>query len=393
MIYLRYKVHSLYTCYITLYNIKESNATMNITNIFSNINPKEVIKNLPDAVFVVDFDGKIMWANEKASIIFESQINQLKGLVFDEIVVNGLELAEQSYSRRSSVVTGAFSANGKEFFVEINARKYIEQYFITIRDITTMTNVLAAAEQTGRLNKENNIMLTRLSNEIKSPLQSIIGFSQALIDGLGGEINEKQDKYVRIINKNSAELLYFMDKLIEFSQAESSLMNISKHPFDLINTIQTIVKNNESQLNAKKLVINYNFDDFNKKTVYSNENAVRIVLQNILETSIKLTESGSISIKVDHPELEITEKLAENKDSTAFVRITFTDTGIGFAESELDDLFEPYSHLEKINKKTIARSITLGTVSTLVKRLGGIIWVNSEVMKGSSFFVILPVEK
>lgn len=124
----------------------------------------------------------------------------------------------------------------------MNAKKYVEQYFITIRDITAMTNVLTIAERTGRLNKEKNVMFVKTSNEFKSPLQSIIGFSQALLDGLGGEINEKQNKYIKIINKNSTELLHFIDKFIEFAQAESSLFNYNNQPFDIVNTIQTVAK-------------------------------------------------------------------------------------------------------------------------------------------------------
>lgn len=370
---------------------------MNITNLFSNINPKEVIKNLPDAVFVIEDDGKIIWANDKASIIFEAGIKDLKNLNFDEIVVNGLELAEKSFARRNSVVTGAFTIEGKEFFVEMNAKRYIEQYFITIRDITAMTNVLANAEKTGRLNKEKNIMLTKLSNEIKSPIQSIIGFSQALLDGLGGDVNEKQNKYVKIINKNSTELLYFMDKFLEFAQAESSLFRHENQPFDLVNTIQTIVKNNDIAISAKNLEINYNFDEFNKKVVYSDEDAVKIILQNLLETSIKLTEVGSITIKVDHPDLDIIDKcgakIFKGGRNTSYVKITLSDTGMGLTETEMDGLFEPYTQLDKAHKKTILRSITLGTVQTLLKRLGGAVWVNSEVMKGCTFIVILPVEK
>ena len=65
---------------------------MNFANILCNINPREVIKNLPDVVFVVDSDGRIIWANEKASIVFETSIKNLKGLYFNEIVANGVEL-------------------------------------------------------------------------------------------------------------------------------------------------------------------------------------------------------------------------------------------------------------------------------------------------------------
>ena len=370
---------------------------MDFTNLFSNINPREVTKNLPDAVLVIDLDGRIVWANNKASIIFESNRSDLKGLNFDEIVANGVLLAEKSHSKRNSVVTGAFTAEGKEFFIEMNARKYVEQYFITIRDVTAMTNVLTIAEKTGRLNKEKNIMISKLSNEIKSPLQSIIGFSQALLDGLGGEINDKQNKYVKIINKNSSELLYFMEKFIEFSQAESSLFKFDNQPFDLMNTIQNVVKNNETTINSKDLSINLDFDDFNKKAVYSDENSVKIILQNILETSIKATDVGVITIRVNHPEPEEIEKCGIKTTNDAgvfsYVKITISDTGMGLAESELEGIFEPYTQLDKTHKKTILRSITLGSAYTIAKRLGGAIWINSEVMKGSSFFVILPIEK
>ena len=390
------KQSSIYKLY-KVYNIKESNATMNLTNLFSSINPKEVLKNLPDVVFVVDPDGKVVWTNDKASIIFETSVNTLKGLNFDELVANGLELAEKSYSRRNSVVTGAFTIEGKEFFVEMNAKKYIDQYFITIRDITAMTNVLANAERTGRLNKEKNIMFVKLANEIKSPIQSVIGFSQALLDGLGGDINDKQAKYVKIINKNSSELLYFMEKFLEFSQAESSLFTCDVQPFDLINAIQTIVKNNENALNTKKLIVNFDFEEFNKKTVYSDEDCVKIILQNILETSVKLTDTGSITIKLDHPDVELIEKsgikLLNGADTDSYVRISVTDTGMGLTQNEIEGIFEPYTQLDKSHKKTIVRSLSLGTVQTILRRMGGGISINSEVMKGCTFNIILPIKK
>ena len=367
---------------------------MNITNLFNSINPREVIKNLPDVVFVVDSDGKIIWANDKASIIFEAPRSALKGLYFNEIVANGMELAEKAYARRNAVVTGAFTFDGKEFFIEMNARKYIDQYFITIRDITAMTNVLANAEKTGRLNKEKNIMLTKLSNEFKSPIQSIIGFSQALLDGLGGEINEKQSKYVKIINKNSTELLYFMDKFLEFSQAESSLFNCNSEPFDLTNAIQSVVKSCENDLNAKGITVNYDYENFDKKVVYSDEAHLKIALHNIIETSAKMTDNGTITIKLDYPEpetIESSEDEIENAVENSNIRISITDTGMGFAESEIDGLFEPYTQLDKVHKKAILRSLTLGTAYTIIKRLGGTLSAHSEVMKGTTFTIILPV--
>lgn len=366
---------------------------MNITNLFNNINPREVIQNLPDAVIVLDSDGVIIWANEKAGIIFETGRKNLKGLNFDEIVDNGIDLAQQAYSKRNSIVSGAFSVSGKEFFVELSARKYLEQYFITLRDVTAMTNVLANAEKTGLLNKEKNIMLTKLENEIKSPLQSIIGFSSALT----AIKDEKQNKYAKIINKNSTELMYFMDKLLEYSKVESSLFDYELQQFDIVNLIQSVIKNYRDELNSKGLTLNFDCEEFNKKTVYSDEKCIKIILQNLLETSIKLTDSGTITIKLEHPDIDTIKesgvKVQDNSDIFSYIKLSVSDTGIGLTSSEKENLFEPYSHLNKINKKILIRSLVLGTASIITKKMGGAINVQSEVMKGTNFNVVLPVKK
>ena len=188
-----------------------------------------------------------------------------------------------------------------------------------------------------------------------------------------------------------------MDKFLEFAQAESSLFACNNRAFDLLNTVQTIVKNNEKELNAKGLTIEYDTEDFNKKAIYNDENVIKIILQNILETSIKLTDSGKITIKINHPDIDTVEKcgakIVKNANNFSYVRITIADTGMGLAESELNGIFEPYTQLDKTNKKTILRSISLGTAQTMLKRMGGAIWINSEVMKGSIFNIILPIEK
>ena len=160
---------------------------------------------------------------------------------------------------------------------------------------------------------------------------------------------------------------------------------------------EQLKKEGNDALNAKNLIVNYDFEEFNKKAVFSDENCVKIILQNILETSIKLTDVGSITIKVDHPEMDVVErcgaKILNDANSFSYVRITITDTGMGLAESEQEGMFEPYTQLDKAHKKTILRSITLGTAYTMLKRMGGAVWVNSEVMKGSTFCIVLPVER
>ncbi len=370
---------------------------MNIGNIFKDLtfNFSNVLKNLPDAVMIVEHDGRISWLNEKATTVFESGKKLIKSCNFDDLVDNGREKIEKSIATRTPIIAGAFTPNAKEFFIELNAKPYHNSFIVTIRDITAMTNVLSNAEQTSQFNKEKNAMLVKLANEIKSPINSIAGFSQALLDGLGGEITEKQDKYVRIINKNSVDLLHFMDKLIEFSYAESTLYEYDFQIFDVVNAIQNVIRNNDLITSSKGLTINFDFEQLAKRAIYSDEKTLKTILQNLFDISIKLTETGSISFKITYPEESILKELRifENVNPASLIHISITDTGIGLQETEMEGLFEPYTQLDKSNKKNIVRSITLGTANILARRLKGIVWAESEVMKGTTFNLIIPINK
>ncbi len=371
---------------------------MNLLNLINpnGVNKKEVLQYLPDAVFVVEEEvGRILWANKKASMMFGVEVEELCNMNFDEIVVKGMELAEQSSYKDVSVIGGA-SVGEKEFFIELSANLLENQYFISIRDVTEMTHILAQAEKTGRLNKDKNLMLTKLSSEFKSPIQSILGFSQALNDGLGGEINDKQRKYVRIINKNATELLYFMDKFFEFAQVESKLYQKHMQSFDITELIQSVIRENEVTITTKKLNITTNFENIASKNIYSDENALKIILQNIIEISIKLTEIGSISIDLYNPSLSDVEDVGitpiKNATETSYMMIRISDNGIGLQENDVDGIFEPYTQLDKTNKKNLVRSISLGSAKELIKALNGAIWLQTEVMKGTVFSMIIPVE-
>lgn len=379
--------------------IKELLQIMNLGNVFRDflygLNFKRVLKNLPDAVLIVETDGRISWVNDKATTIFEGGKRLLKSYHFDDLVDKGREKIEKSITTRTPIIAGAFTPTAKEFFIELNAKSYHGSYIVTMRDITAMTNVLTNAEQTSQFNKEKNAMLVKLSNEIKSPINSIVGFSQALLDGLGGEISEKQEKYVRIINKNSNDLLNFMDKLIEFSYAESTLYEYDYQTFDIVNSIQNIIRSNDLAVSSKGLTVNFDYEEIAKRAIYSDEKTLKTIIQNLFETSIKLTDTGSISFRIFYPDPEMISelKIFDNFKENSLMQISITDTGIGLQETELDGLFEPYNQIDKTNKKNIVRSISLGTANILARRLNGIVWAESEVMKGTTFNIIIPIEK
>lgn len=366
-------------------------------DLLAKINPSMVYKHLPISVLVTDLYGNIIWVNDNAAVLFEGTKGILKSKNIDDIVINGLDSVKSAVSKEDPVATAAISITEQEFFVEINAVEVDEKYYITISDTTTITNFLSTAEKSGRLNKDKNQMIYKLATELKSPIQSIQGFSKALLDGMGGALTDKQAKYARIINKNAVDYAYFLDKFIEFAQTESMCVPLNLQIFDVINSIQNLIKINEHLFEMKNIKVNFDAEDITKRAIYSDEGLVKIILQNIIEASVKLTDLGLIDIKLTYPDLvEVRQSginVKETAKDTDYLKISVIDTGVGYTESDLEDLWEPYVHINRSNRKNLVRTFGLGSVQNAVKALGGSWSVRSEVMQGCIITVILPIEK
>lgn len=360
----------------------------------SKVKDTDILSSFPDGILVIGTDGSIELINEKATALLDISKNELFKQNINDVFENGLELVNQA-------LTSAVVAKSKDSYFDMTAKTYDDKVIISFRDVTqnykTVTTIVAEHETTKKFNKDKNVFLTKLSNEIKSPLHSIIGFSQAMVDGLGGEMTDKQEKYIKIINKNSNEMLYLLDKILELSKTESNLFEYDYQVFDVINTVQTILKNYEPALKAKSLNLTLEAEDALKKAVYSVEGAFKVIFQNIIETSINSTDIGSINIKIYHPELEAVSQLGleipEGSNEKSFLMFNISDTGTGISENDLDVIFEPYSQLDRPNKKYIVRSIALASAKNLVKYLKGEIWLESEPMQGTTYNVIIPIEK
>lgn len=370
---------------------------MNNFNFLAKLNPNIILKNLPIAIIVTDLNGNILWLNEVTAALFESTKSAVRKHTLDELIVNGLESVRSAVVKEAPVATAAVSFTEQEFFVEVSAVESDDRYYITISDTTAITNFLATAEKSGKLNKDKNQMIYKIATELKSPVQSIQGFSKALLDGLGGELNDKQAKYAGIISKNAVDYLYFLDKFIEFAQTESMCVPLNLQIFDVVNFIQNIIKANDDLFLMKNIKVNFDAEEITKRAIYSDENLLKIILQNIIEASVKLTDLGLLDIKLTYPDLvEVRKsglKIRDGQSETSFLKISVIDTGVGYTESDLEDLSEPYVHMNRSNRKNLVRTFGLGSVNNAVKALNGAWNVRSEVMQGCVITIILPIEK
>ena len=370
-------------------------------NFLSKAKDIDILSSIPDGIIMIDNDGKIEWINDIVPVFFRKDKKEILKQKINEIIDGGLDLAKQAAETVQPVVGRVKSEIGLDTYFEITSKVIGGFYVLAIRDVTknykTVSNIMVEHESSRKVTKDKNNFLIKLSSELKSPLQSILGFSQAMVDGLGGEMSEKQEKYIKIIHKNSTDILYLINKIIELAKTESKFYEYDFQIFDVVNAIQSVLKESSQVIKNKNLNVTFDSEEIIKKTIYLDEAIFKVIVQTLLETSINSTDIGSISIKISHPEMELVSEqnleTSENIGSLGYLMLTVSDTGAGISEGDLDVIFEPYAQLEKINKKNIVRSIALASVRNLVKSLNGAIWVESEIMQGASYKIIIPIEK
>jgi len=360
---------------------------MNFTKILFKNTSFDVEKALPDAVIYCSKDWKIQWVNDKASEIFETSKMNLKTSDISDFIENAKNLIICASGDSKSVIV---KMTNREIYFEMTAKEYEDGYVLDFRDIETgnTSEGKALVSEPETVNKNKNEFLVKLANDFKSPLQSIIGFSQAMTDGLGGNISEQQEKYIRIIRKNSSDLMYFAEKLFELSRTESAMPSPEMKTFDIVNLVNSTVRYNEQLCKDKELKWNVQIAEGMKNTVVTDENIMKNVIQNIFEVILKSVDMGDISVMISTPDEEFVK--SKNLPERDYIMLSINSSSLLLSESDLELMFEPYKIVDSPNRKNLLRAITLASVKNMVQALYGIIWVESRILKNTVFNIIIP---
>lgn len=359
---------------------------MDFRKILNKNNSIDIETCLPYGLILVSPEGMISWVNEQflndmeteKDIVIASHINIFFEDGFAAIERSAKSSAKEFIKRESS----------KETF-EVLAKEVDYGYVADIRRTTQKAQISTFSAVDDIANKNKNNLIVKIANDIKAPLQSIMGFSQALLDGLGGAINEKQEKYTKIIYKNSDELLYLTDKFTELAKSEMDLIEKDYKVLDVVNLIQSTVRFTEQLHKDEAVEIKFETDPAIRKTFHADENGIKLAVQNILEAVLRYMDLGNISVVLSIPPNHILEEASLNNG----LLVSIICSGFSLSETELNMIFNPYTNAEGVSKRFIARSIALTFVKNIINGMSGQIWVTSEVLKNTTFNILIPINE
>ena len=284
--------------------------------------------------------------------------------------------------------------------VDVSSQKN-KRYILTIVDNTQdhslLDQLIAERQEQKVLNHTKNVLLVKMANYLRSPLHSVVGFSQAMLEGLSGDLNEKQSKYINIINNNSSEILMLINKLIELSQVESDIYKFDYNSFDISALLSVIVNETNVKIQNKDIRLSANTAELLKQNCYSDKNVIKGVISNLLDNAINCIETGSITINVSNPLPEYLLlkgfEVNNNVNEKSYLMVEINCKGIDTSQYGSNDVFDPYVQVEKNSKKYLLQSLLLGSTKRYLNKLKGDIWINSQYENQASFCFIIPVEK
>jgi signal transduction histidine kinase len=221
--------------------------------------------------------------------------------------------------------------------------------------------------------------LANMSHELRTPLNAIIGFSEVLAEGMFGEINAKQEEYLKDILESGQHLLSLINDILDLSKIEAGRMELEATDFDLPSAVENALILVRERASRRGITLGRIIDD-RLGTIRADERKVKQVLLNLLSNALKFTpEGGRIDVR------------AALQDGVAEVSVA--DTGVGIAPEDQEAVFEEFRQVGTTAKKVEGTGLGLALSRKFIELHGGRIWVKSQVGVGSTFTFALPVRR
>jgi PAS domain S-box-containing protein len=214
-----------------------------------------------------------------------------------------------------------------------------------------------------------------MSHEIRTPMNGVLGFTEELLRDK--TLNKQQREQVEYINSSSSGLLEIINDILDYAKLSSGQLTLEDRPFSLKNKLAELEKATKFVVEKNGNQLKWSLADDIADYIISDENRINQILTNLISNAAKFTTNGEIKINVQKCQ-------TDNEQSLKF---TISDNGIGIPKDKLEDLFRPFIQAEdSTSRKYGGTGLGLTISKNLVTALGGEIWVESELKKGTTFY-------
>lgn len=326
-----------------------------------------ILDSMLEGVMVTDAEGRITSSNPSFLKIFGLKENPAGEPLL--AVLRNIEIHQQI-------------SNVRELRTGMEKELQVENLILFARsapvrkgaEVTEVVTVFTDVTELRRLERARRDFIGNVSHELRTPLTSISGYTEALVEGQG--LDDMQIGFLRKIERNSTQLQEIVDALLELARIEQDHVDPKNEQIDLPRLFSEIRGDLSARLVDRKVELEFP-ERIPPTTISAPEVYLKRVFLNLLDNSLKYTEEGSIKVAV---ELQSEEVL-----------IAVSDSGAGIPDHDLERVFERfYRGTQAVSDRIAGSGMGLAITKHMVEVMGGRIWMESQLKKGTTVFFTIP---
>ena len=284
-------------------------------------------------------------------------------LVREDRLVGGLSVVRKT--------PGAFAVETVNLL-----RTFATQSALAIQNARLFREIEEKSRQLEAASQHKSEFLANMSHELRTPLNAIIGFSEVLSERMFGELNEKQEEYLKDIYASGTHLLSLINDILDLSKIEAGRMELELTDFDLPQAIDNALTLVRERAGRRGIALHQSVEE-HLGEIRGDERKVKQVLLNLLSNALKFTPEGG--------RVEVLARVVGG-----MAEISVTDTGVGIAPEDQEAVFEEFRQVGTAEKKAEGTGLGLTLCRKFIELHGGRIWVKSQVGVGSTFTFTIP---
>lgn len=355
---------------------------------------KLAVENVSDQIVITDAEGIVIYGNKAVEKITGYKAEEALGKKAGALWKS--PMSTEYYKDLWNVIKEQKKAfigeiqnkrkNGDIYTAKINISLVFDNngdiiYYVAIeRDITKEKEV----------DKAKTEFVSLASHQLRTPLSAINWYTEMLLDGDAGAVNEDQKKFLEEIAIGNKRMVDLVDDLLNVSRLDMGTFILEIKPINILDLIKSVLGEEKPQIIEKKLEIEESYDK-DLAPFVADEKLLRIVFQNLLSNAVKYT-TPSGKLKISLLKINIGETFGEkiiDKESLAF---SVSDSGMGIPSSQQDKIFMKLFRADNAKaSETEGTGLGLYVIKSIIDLSGGLIWFKSEENKGTTFYVVFPI--
>jgi PAS domain S-box-containing protein len=348
------------------------------------------MNNIPAIALIKDSQSRILYMNEPMSRTYNIKLEDVKGQVLANWIPE--EIAKKIRSNDQEVLS---TKRVLQFEEVIPAPDGILHHWLSLRfplegpegevlvgtvaiDITERKLAEAALQDAKEMaeaaNQAKSEFLANMSHEIRTPLNGVVGMTDL---ALGTDLTSEQREYLDTVKLSADALLTVINDILDFSKIEAGKIDLETVDFNVRDHLEATLKTLAFRGDEKGLELLCEVAPEVPEMARGDSNRLRQIIVNLVGNAIKFTDEGEVVLKV---------RVDAEEDGDHIMHFTVSDSGVGIPPEKLELIFQPFSQADSsTTRKYGGTGLGLSISARLVEMMGGKMWVESEVGRGSEF--------